>query len=421
MSPSKCTTVIAGILEDRTFNHICFIAESLSTLLPNFYYKCIYKSSSEWEVYDVKLQQRKCLCTPEECHQITIIGAGTSVCPDLVCQLLMTKELWWTHGIIINLYDEPGCFFKLKKIHRDARAVGSGLNRVTVLDNVPDGLKDCNILIYLDSFLREEHEGTDELLQRNYKYIEGLCIQINEYAPPSMKVIFCSPGFTCFYVNIVHKLVTKLPSTNIVAVSSHYGLELIYPLVHSLGYTLKNFGCPPVWGYLGLFLHYSTIGINYFVDVDRMIQKVQTPQHAELRWFFYMSHNKKPYKENLKRKALAQYQLGRSEDFQKCRAICDLLKLWYSKKENIGDEIISLGIASDGSFGIPKGLVFSQPVHLKVLEDNSRIWIPFKDFPMPNMPISIFRSFIDTAIIINEKITELIQNSKFKEKFPEII
>lgn len=80
-------------------------------------------------------------------------------------------------------------------------------------------------------------------------------MQINEYAPPYMKVIFCSTGFTCFYVNIIHKLVTKLPKTNIVAVSSHYGLELIYPLVHSLGYTLKNFGCPPVWGYLGLFLH----------------------------------------------------------------------------------------------------------------------------------------------------------------------
>lgn len=46
--------------------------------------------------------------------------------------------------------------------------------------------------------------------------------------------------------------------------------------------------------------------------------------------------------------ALAEYQTGRSDDYQKCRAICDLLKLWYSKEGNIGDEIISLGISSDG-------------------------------------------------------------------------
>lgn len=44
--------------------------------------------------------------------------------------------------------------------------------------------------------------------------------------------------------------------------------------------------------------------------------------------------------------------MGTSEDFPKCRAICDLLKLWYSNKKSIGDEIISLGIESDGNIKI---------------------------------------------------------------------
>ncbi|XP_034191366.1 putative malate dehydrogenase 1B [Osmia lignaria lignaria] len=494
MSASVCTTVIAGVLEDHNFNHICFVAESLSNIIPNFYYKIIYKSSKEWkswlkkmctlygwshtkspliwqeigithsninyvgssyqfweflqQYYDIKSQltredlealqadllfahdiKEEISKSPDvqERRRITIVGAGRSVCAELVCQLLMTKELWLTHGILIGLYDEPGCFFKIKKIYKDAGGVGAGLNSVMILNNVPEGLKDCHILIYLDSLLREEYEGTDDLLQRNYKDIEKLSMQINEYAPSYMKVLFCSMGITCFYANIMHELVTKVPSTNIVAVSSHYGLELIYPLVNSVGFTLQNFGCPPVWGYLG---------INQFVDVDHMIQKVhtypatrtqisqknvllpiQTQEHSELRWFFYMSHNKKPYVDNLKRKALTQYLVGRSEDFPKCKAICDLLKLWYSKKENIEDEIISLGIASDGSFGIPKGLVFSQPVYLKVLADDSRVWIPFTDFPMPNMPFSIFQNFIDTATIIKEQIIKLKENSEFKEKF----
>lgn len=76
------------------------------------------------------------------------------MCADLVCQLLMTKELWLSHGIVISLYDQPGCFFKLKKIYKDAGGVGAGLNTVIILDNVPEGLKDCHILIYLDSLLR---------------------------------------------------------------------------------------------------------------------------------------------------------------------------------------------------------------------------------------------------------------------------
>lgn len=63
------------------------------------------------------------------------------------------------------------------------------------------------------------------------------------------------------------------------------------------------------------------IGINHFVDVHHMIQKydVYCPnkralnsnenmilplgtQHSELRWFFYKTHDKNPYKNYLKRK-----------------------------------------------------------------------------------------------------------------------
>ncbi|XP_050587717.1 putative malate dehydrogenase 1B [Bombus affinis] len=489
MTTDRCLTVIAGILEDCTFNHICFVAESLSTILPNFHYRSISKSSARWDCwlketcdlhgwthtkspliwreiglsrshvtyiggssqfwellhnyYDISLylskeeldalqtdllfacnikrQRSKPLQVQKKYRQIMIIGAGRSMCPDLVPQLLMTKELWMTHGIVINLYDEPGCFFKLRKIFRDAGTIGAGINTVHIVENIPDGLKDCDILIYLDSLTREEYEGTDNWLQRNYKVIANLCTHINEHAPSHMKVIFCSMNLPCFYANIMMELVTKLSSTNIVVASAHYGLELIYTFVNSFGLNLQNFGCPPVWGFLG---------INHFVDVHHMIQKYDVyypnkralnsnenmilplgTQHSELRWFFYKIHDKNPYKNYLKRKALLRYQMGTSEDFPKCRAICDLLKLWYSNKKSIGDEIISLGIESDGSFGIPKGLVFSQPVYLKEYEDGSRAWVPFRDFPMPNMPISIFQSLIDTGIYVKKKIIELKNSS----------
>lgn len=42
--------VIAGVLEDHVFNHLSFIAESLSTVLPNFYVRNVCKKSTEWKV-----------------------------------------------------------------------------------------------------------------------------------------------------------------------------------------------------------------------------------------------------------------------------------------------------------------------------------------------------------------------------------
>lgn len=99
-------------------------------------------------------QKKQALIIPEKYRQIMVIGAGRTVCLELIPQLIMIKELWLTHGTIINLYDEPGCFFKLKKILKDSKGIGGGLNAVNILENVPDGLKDCDILIYLDVFSR---------------------------------------------------------------------------------------------------------------------------------------------------------------------------------------------------------------------------------------------------------------------------
>ena len=57
-----------------------------------------------------------------------------------------------------------------------------------------------------------------------------------------------------------------------------------------------------------------------------------------------------------------------------------------------------------GSFGIPEGLYFSQPVYLKKLKDKSRLWSPCVEFPKPNIPSSIFQSLITTASAIIRKI-----------------
>lgn len=111
------------------------------------------------------------------------------------------------------------------------------------------------LLVFTYAFFREEYEGTDNWLQRNYKIIANLCTHINEHAPSHMKVIFCSMNLPCFYANIMMELVTKLSSTNIVVASAHYGLELIYTFVNSLGLNLQNFGCPPIWGFLGWFIY----------------------------------------------------------------------------------------------------------------------------------------------------------------------
>ncbi|XP_066598624.1 putative malate dehydrogenase 1B isoform X2 [Prorops nasuta] len=269
-------------------------------------------------------------------------------------------------------------------------AIVAGLNTVQILKNISDGLDGCDILIYLDHLQREEFEEIDDWLKKNYESMEKLADQINQHTTIDMKVIFCSTGPICFCANVLQAL-TKLAKSSIVAVSAHYGLEIMYAYIVSFGFDPKYFGCPPVWGFLG---------ISTFVDIGHMLQKYN---HSELRWFFYMTHDKNPYKYLIQYKDITSYQVGRTEDLQKSKAICDLLKLWYKDKKHMENEIISLGIPSNGAFGIPKGLIYSQPVTLQVSEDNTRIWVPFENFPLPNTPSSTFYNLIFTAECITKK------------------
>ncbi|XP_060523683.1 protein Lilipod isoform X2 [Cylas formicarius] len=62
----------------------------------------------------------------------------------------------------------------------------------------------------------------------------------------------------------------------------------------------------------------------------------------------------------------------------KVRAVSSLVRLWYSREPE--DVIISLGICSDGSFEIPRGIIFSQPAE----QDATRKWRPFHNFPLMN-------------------------------------
>ncbi|XP_014205767.1 putative malate dehydrogenase 1B [Copidosoma floridanum] len=319
---------------------------------------------------------------------ITILGAGYSVCPDLVAQLVTMKE-FTKLGTVINLYDEPGHFFKLKDIVKDAMSIGGDLKAINTFDNLFDALKNCNILIALDDNVRDECESIDQWLKRNYESSKDLAEQINLHASQDIKVILCSMGPTCFCANVIVKYATKLNKHQVVAISAHYGLEMLYDVANSL----NGIGCPPVWGFLGISSY-----VDIFHTVQRCYDYLPQKQNSCLS---YLASSKFPYEQHFKKKSICMYQVGRCEDYQKCKAICDLLRLWYKRDEaNIGDEIITLGVSSDGSFGIPKNVYFSQPVHLKILDDNSRVWVPCSEFPFPIDSPAVLKNLMETAQLI---------------------
>ncbi|XP_016840773.1 putative malate dehydrogenase 1B isoform X3 [Nasonia vitripennis] len=314
MNLDEMITIVAGISRDSAFTYSCFIIESLSQVLPNFSAKKIALKSCDWEGwmkskckahgwshsgspliwretgifggdptyvggslefqkfintyygidivlskaeqkaldYDYLLADNfKSVYDKEQLDilHFTISGAGRSVCPDLVMQLASMKGIC-KNGIEINLFDTPGHFFKIKDIVKDASAIGGELRSIQILENVSDGLGNCDILIILDHIARDEQESTESWLSRNSDAYKELSEQINVYANSNLKIIFCSTGPNCFCANVIVKEAPKINKNNVIVISAHYGLEMIYDFIKSMDVNLKGISCPPVWGFL---------------------------------------------------------------------------------------------------------------------------------------------------------------------------
>lgn len=91
-----------------------------------------------------------CLEIKNGYRRVTIVGAGRSLCLDLIPQLVTISELRLSHRIALSLYDEPENFSKLERITKDV----DDLNATMIVQDISSGLRDCDILIFLEDITR---------------------------------------------------------------------------------------------------------------------------------------------------------------------------------------------------------------------------------------------------------------------------
>nr|XP_046479738.1 putative malate dehydrogenase 1B [Neodiprion pinetum] len=475
MTDNQPLILVAGVMEDQVFSHVCYVASHLSQTLPNFRFERICKQCEEWEPWlekicktrgwshensplvwrkfgksadnyayigdatqfwefireyygiESQLSKDELNTLGQDCSQeaeirarkntliagnsklrVSIFGSDRQLCENLAIDLCAIEILHLAKEIVVKLYNPPVPSTRLKDEIREIETPCKSSPAIKIVQSLSIALADCDILIILNEIPMESGEAIDYWLNRNGSSMLDLARQINDFAPDCMKVVFCSAGPNCLNAGLLASTVTNLDANNIVVVSSHLGFEILCETANLVDVALEEMGCPPVWGF---------IGINHFVDMHNTIQRheIYRPnnralksrngttlplgaRHQELSSIFYMVHDKDPDV------TLLEHKVSLAGDSQKCIAICDLLRLWYNKNNNVEDEIISLGICSDGTFGIPKGIFFSQPVYLQQLEDDSRRWLPCAEFPQPGHQNWILNNMIETAQILAEKI-----------------
>lgn len=262
--------------------------------------------------------------------------------------------------------------------------------RLSVVYNIDTALENCDILIYMYDLSKNPGESDYEWFSRVYFRMQILAENINNFATRDLRVIINSHGPSCFMASILLEYCTKLRPSNIVVVTSDEGLPMLNIISKKTGIRVDQLAAPPVWGFIGINSYVDEKNIVFKAVMYRPYERALTaPPGAtlplgtmkfELRLLSYLvtdiDHDDLMRQIEERREKVKD--LGSPEGLPKIRALISLLQQWYADSHS--DNIISLGIYSDGSFGLPTGIVFSQPVKL----NETGKWVPYSRFPLMN-------------------------------------
>ncbi|KAJ9591535.1 hypothetical protein L9F63_001889, partial [Diploptera punctata] len=368
-------------------------------------------------------------------RRVCIIGAGHPMAHLLLMELLRIPELNLKDGIVISLCDAAEFQDMMKYLTKDASTIPAspGLACVRVVGDLKEAVSNSDLCIILQHADSERHgRGLMPWLFYNFHKMVYIADAMKAGAPHGCRVILAAVGEIplCFNAHVIADIAKNLSVRNIVAVTADLALESLETLSREANIPRHTIGQPPVWGF---------IGVNHLVDLQKAYHVVEIfkpdadgtrkyppgstlcpgSRTVQVRNMAYLLQQSKCLHLKIQyRKLQTEEILGRSTYIAKVKATIDLVKHWYCGN----DVCLSLGICSNGSFGLPHGIYFSQPVRLI----NGK-WKPFFSYPLPDevncrlidliiLPMHILKHFslgdrFNAVWLYPIKISDLKQNS----------
>ncbi|XP_063906127.1 putative malate dehydrogenase 1B [Zophobas morio] len=332
--------------------------------------------------------------TSSEPQKISITDANTHPMLELVIYEL--QQLFSPSTLEIKLYDanipddEDTDVFMLETLESYQVSGKSSPQSIVLVSTLREALQNCDVLIVLGDYRRLPDEAADDWLNRCRLNMIILADEINSSASRSLKVILNHPGPICFNASVLMEYCTQIRLSNIVAVTTDEGLSVISTIAHQVDRPVEHFWCPAVWGFSGIM---SFVGVACTPLTQVVIQpykrSLKTKESSklpkgeivvEIKFVENLLKTEELFYEELEHRKERELDiLQRPPVLAKVRALASLLKLWFA--EVVTDEIISLGVCSNGAFRFPPGVCFSQPVSL----NEKRIWEPVASLPLTSL------------------------------------
>ncbi|XP_003254038.2 putative malate dehydrogenase 1B isoform X2 [Nomascus leucogenys] len=303
-----------------------------------------------------KEQEEEALKTCINPLQVWITSASAPACYNLI-PILTSGEVFGMHTeISITLFDNKQAEEHLKSLVVETQDLASPVLRsVSICTKVEEAFRQAHVIVVLDDSTDKEVFTLEDCLRSRVPLCRLYGYLIEKNAHESVRVIVGGRTFVNLKTVLLMRYAPRI-AHNIIAVALGVEGEAKAILARKLKTAPSYIKDVIIWG---------NISGNNYVDlrktrVYRYESAIWGPLHYSrpvLNLIFDSEWVKREFVAILKNLTATGRQFG---GILAAHSIATTLKYWYHGSPP--GEIVSLGILSEGQFGIPKGIVFSMPV-----------------------------------------------------------
>lgn len=291
---------------------------------------------------------------------ICVTNASSNVCYSLLGSLCRGEVFGEDVEMVVHLFDNTGKQEYLEGVKMEVQDMAYGLVRGVKVDtDVKDAFRDCSAIILLDEILQGS-KTKEEWIKENCKHFVNYAKVIDEVAKKSVKVLVAGAGPVNFNVAMMVKNAPSIPRQNFIAMS-----RLVENCAKSIvAERLKvSTVCVVdliVWGNPN-GVHYIDVSKSRVHNYDGAIIGPSSFSVSGPEMIFDKKWLEEEYLELVKTKRTKEEEaMNHQASMSQAAAINTTMMHWF--KGSPSGQMFSLGVVSEGWYGVPKGLVCSYPV-----------------------------------------------------------
>ncbi|XP_012891550.1 PREDICTED: putative malate dehydrogenase 1B isoform X1 [Dipodomys ordii] len=333
--------------------------------------------------------------------QVWITSATTPVSYSLIPILTSGEVFGKNTEISLTLFDQQKVEHYLKVIVMEMQDMASQLLlRISYCTKIEEAFRQAQVIIILDESTDKEVTSLEDCLRSKVSLCRLYAYQIEKNAHESVKVIVGGKSFVNLKAILLMQYAPRI-ARNVIAVAMGVEGQARATVARKLKTTASLIKDVIIWG---------NISGNNYVDLrkarvygyDSAIWGPPNYSRPVLSLIFDSDWLQKEFVMTLKNMTATGKHFG---SILAAHSITTTLKYWYHGSPP--GEIVSLGVLSEGQFGIPEGIVFSMPVKFE-----NGTWIVLTDLEDIDLNGKIMKSL--TRDLFQEKLVALGHNTIFQ-------